>query len=243
MKLGDRNHFRHVPDSPSPRSFAGSKFCGSVRKMQDSLVGDVGDYGKYALLNALAGNDLKLGVNWYLNREITKVGDGSFTDYQHLRACDPALHDSLMAIVRGDRSVTAIERSGILPRDMIFFSQPVSKPRSNWHDRALQALAGADLVFMDPDTGFGHAGPAHILLEEVRPYMRRGQSLIIYQHHFHHEKIEATIPRTLNLLASLGCGTEPWAFVFRRLQARMYFIIPAPAHVETLALVGSGRAL
>lgn len=43
-----------------------------------------------------------------------------------------------------------------------------------------------------------------------------------------------TIPRTFALLKSLGCVTQPWAFVFRRLQARMYFIVPAPVHVETL---------
>jgi len=30
--------------------------------MRDSYVADVGDFGKYALLNALAGNDLRLGV-------------------------------------------------------------------------------------------------------------------------------------------------------------------------------------
>ena len=31
--------------------------------MQNSYVGDIGDFGKYALLNALAGDELRLGVN------------------------------------------------------------------------------------------------------------------------------------------------------------------------------------
>jgi len=35
--------------------------------MRDSYVADVGDFGKYALLNALAGNDLRLGVFWCRN--------------------------------------------------------------------------------------------------------------------------------------------------------------------------------
>ena len=30
--------------------------------MRDSYVGEVGDFAKYGLLNALAGNDLRLGV-------------------------------------------------------------------------------------------------------------------------------------------------------------------------------------
>jgi hypothetical protein len=137
--------------------------------MQNSYVGDVGDYGKYALLNALTGDDLCPGVNWYLNADTTKIGDGKFTDYRRLRYCDPALHDQLMAIVHADRSVVAVERSGILPPNTIFFSLPVSKPRAKWHGHALETLAGADLVFMDPDTGFGLAGPAYIVPEEVRP--------------------------------------------------------------------------
>ena len=37
--------------------------------MQNSYVSDIGDFGKYALLNALAGHELRLGVNWYLNAD------------------------------------------------------------------------------------------------------------------------------------------------------------------------------
>jgi hypothetical protein len=202
--------------------------------MQNSYVGDIGDFGKYALLNALAGDELRLGVNWYLNADRENGGDGKFTSYPHLRACDPVLHDALKAIVQNDRSVAAVERSGILPRKTVFFSLPVSKPRAAWNDRALNILFGADLVFMDPDTGFGPAEPAYVVPEEVSPYLHRGQSLIIYQHHFHHEKVDVTIPRTFAKLRSLGCQTEPWAFLFQRKSVRIYFIAPAPAHVETL---------
>lgn len=35
--------------------------------MQNRYVGDVGDFGKYTLLNALASSGLRLGVVWYLN--------------------------------------------------------------------------------------------------------------------------------------------------------------------------------
>ena len=127
-----------------------------------------------------------------------------------------------------------MERRGILPRKTVFFSAPVSKPRADWNDRALKILSGTDLVFMDPDTGFGPAKPAYVVPEEVSPYLHRGQSLIIYQHHFHHEKVDVTIPRTFALLQSLGCETAQWAFVFRAKSVRIYFIVPAPAHVEML---------
>jgi len=34
--------------------------------MQDRYAGDIGDYGKIALLKALQTQGLSIGVNWYL---------------------------------------------------------------------------------------------------------------------------------------------------------------------------------
>ena len=34
--------------------------------MKNQYVGDIGDYGKYALLKAFSDNGVKLGINWYL---------------------------------------------------------------------------------------------------------------------------------------------------------------------------------
>src|SRR5947209_11324823 len=45
--------------------------------MRHEYVGDVGDFGKYALLNALASKDMPLGVVWYLNTCIESNNDGS----------------------------------------------------------------------------------------------------------------------------------------------------------------------
>jgi hypothetical protein len=47
--------------------------------MRDSYVADIGDFGKYALLNALAGNDLRLGVLWCRNSLRASVADSSVT--------------------------------------------------------------------------------------------------------------------------------------------------------------------
>jgi hypothetical protein len=174
-----------------------------------------------------------------------------FTDYPHLRACDPVLHDSLRSIVQsGRRSVDAVERAGILPANTVFFSQPCpsrdgwnrAAGRTAWNARALETLAGADLVFMDPDNGLTRQ-PASLIAgnwakyvapEEVTPYLRGGKSLVIY-HHQTREKggLAVTIPEKFALLRSLGCET-PWAFVFRRVSVRIYFVVPSPAHVETL---------
>ncbi len=49
--------------------------------MQNRYVGDVSDFAKFALRNALAGDDLRLGVHWYLNADEEPNSDGKFTEY------------------------------------------------------------------------------------------------------------------------------------------------------------------
>lgn len=134
--------------------------------MQDRYVGDIGDFGKYGLLNALAGADLRLGVHWYLNADEEANGDGRFTDYLRIRGCDPQLYDALNDIVRrGRRRVAEVESAGILPSRTLYFSQPLRvrdarnreerlSRRADWNAKALETLAAAEMAFMDRDGGF-----------------------------------------------------------------------------------------
>ena len=48
--------------------------------MQDRYAGDIGDYGKIALLKALQVQGLSIGVNWYKTEALAveKKADGSF---------------------------------------------------------------------------------------------------------------------------------------------------------------------
>jgi hypothetical protein len=41
--------------------------------MQNKYVGDIGDYGKYALLNLLCARELKCFVIWYLSEAIRRT--------------------------------------------------------------------------------------------------------------------------------------------------------------------------
>lgn len=59
--------------------------------MQHRYTADVGDFGKFGLLNALSGNVLRLGVMWYLNLAEEPNADGRFTNYAQLQTCDPSL--------------------------------------------------------------------------------------------------------------------------------------------------------
>jgi hypothetical protein len=223
--------------------------------VQDRYVGDIGDFGKYALLNALAANDLRLGVQWCHNADEEATPDGKFTCYSHLRGCDSLLYDKLEGIVqRGYRAVTEVQSAAVLPSGTLFFSESLSSRqakdrrdrrarRKAWNARALEVLSRADLVFMDPDNGLGRDpadsgainGAKYVFSDELRPYFQRGQSLVIYQHQTREKGgLEAMLPRIFRNLRSLGFDSV-WALIFRRSSVRVYFVLPAPAHLAILA--------
>ncbi len=95
---------------------------------------------------------------------------------------------------------------------------------------------------MDPDNGLteklpeelGSRGVKYVCAKEIAPYYRRGQSLVIYQHQTRAKGgLRVLIERRVELLRSLGCA-HVWAFKFRRRPVRAFFVIAAPAHLETL---------
>jgi hypothetical protein len=89
--------------------------------MQNRYVGDVGDFGKYGLLDFIVSEtELKLGMNWYLTSPVAKEGqssDGKFYDYllpgtkyeakskvskkyaQRMKDCDEKLYKKLQKII------------------------------------------------------------------------------------------------------------------------------------------------
>lgn len=147
--------------------------------MQDRYTGDLGDFGKYALLKALAGDGtdhlppLRLGVQWYRVPDEPRGNDGRFIDYldrssendARFRVCDEPLYDALGRIVREQRRrLEAIEDGGILPAGTRFFNRALTYDgirstkertayRGRWHADAMDALADCALVFCDPDNG------------------------------------------------------------------------------------------
>ena len=131
--------------------------------MQDRYAGDIGDYGKIALLRELQSCGLSIAVNWYLAEPLDmerkadgtfKQEDGKYRIPEKMMVCDKALSDILTGIAdSAERSVKALERSDLIP-DVIYFSEPVTvDDRTGWHEKAMMKLASADVVFVDPDNG------------------------------------------------------------------------------------------
>src|SRR5512140_547619 len=87
--------------------------------MQDRYAGDVGDFGKFAVLRALA-TDRALGVCWYRCSGAGEANnDGRHVAYldqpERYRALDPGAFDAMANVVRSERSLGALEACGLLP--------------------------------------------------------------------------------------------------------------------------------
>jgi hypothetical protein len=208
--------------------------------MRDRFVGDVGDFGKYGLLRVLSGRDLRLGVLWYF------VGD-RMTHYLEqpgkFRDCDEKLFDTLRVLVGGcQRSVATVEKRKILPRDTVFFREPVppqAEMRQAWLDCALKKTRDCGVVFLDPDNGLadapfgeGRISPKHAYYEELEPFLRREQSLILW-----HQPgfLKGAVPLLLAEIESRFPGYEIHALTHHRVVFRAFFVISARKHRQLLA--------
>lgn len=168
--------------------------------MKDQYVGDIGDYGKYALLQAFAKAGVRVGVNWYIT-DNDGSNDGKFVNYlkeDRMRWYDSEVFDALKKIAnKENKSVKDIQKSGIII-DAIFYDKKIDASgspkerddfRKEWFKESESVLADADLIFMDPDNGLLENGNAsklgaekYILPEEVEKYFRAGHDVVYYCH-------------------------------------------------------------
>ena len=252
--------------------------------MQNRYVGDLGDFGKYGLLNGLCCPDrmsqhatswpmlyasemepadrqsLTLGVTWYLVPDESHNGDGKYVQYlepsahnqEYYRACDPLLYDELSAIINADkRSVCSIRDSQSLPPGTQYFEGALTfegiqsllhrmNHRCDWLQQGLDATAGCDVVFVDPDNGIAgqvspcqSRGPKYVFYDDLLPYVRRNQSLVVYHHIGRQGSARKQIQDKMNeIQMRLGC--EAFALLYHRGSARVFFVIPISEHWDML---------
>jgi hypothetical protein len=179
------------------------------RFLQDKYVADVGDWGKYGLLRALA-RGVSLGIIWYLVPDDNRCKDGRYIQYlkqpDKFRQPDQKLFDALAGLVPDRRSVADVESSGILPSGTRFFSERLVLKdisafsmrgrqeriarRSEWFSRAIAKVRDCGIVLVDPDNGVECAsvepcasnGPKYIAWNELLELARGRQTLIVYHH-------------------------------------------------------------
>lgn len=223
--------------------------------MRDSYVADVGDFGKYALLNALAGSDLRLGVLWCRNTEPDATQDGLFTAYPELRPCDPNLYDRLAPLKNKRRALSQVENNDILPANTLFYGTAIPAPkvpcfgtaareaqtrlRAEWFEDGFKKLSQAELVFLDPDNGMAakrakkhlRNSVKYVFEDEVINWLNRSQSVVLYQHQ-QRKTLSAQVSEQRKIL---GAGRACHAVSFHRRAVRIYYILPAENHQARIA--------
>lgn len=158
--------------------------------MQDRYAGDVGDFGKFAILRALAG-DRTLGVCWYrCSGAGERTNDGRHVAYldrpELYRHLDAPAFDAMRAVVRRERSLRALERCRLLP-GATYHGDEVPRDRAArtaWFAHLARTVDHCDLVFTDADNGFEWStlSPKCVARAEARALRRRGRALLLYHH-------------------------------------------------------------
>ena len=179
--------------------------------------------------------------------------DPDHKDVEKHRSCDPDLWAKLRQYVdEGRRCVHCIQGSGILPADTLYYDAllhyPIHLPRpdrkrnrSLWLAAALQATAAADLVCVDPDNGIAKPeqmlrlrGPKFTYISDLQEFWNREQSLVVYQHLGMSEPAKKQIAKKAATLRDGLPGAEPIPLWYHRGTARVFFVIPQPAHRDRI---------
>ncbi|MEM6259778.1 MAG: hypothetical protein AAGI37_15995 [Planctomycetota bacterium] len=179
--------------------------------MQHRYVPDLGDFSKFAVIDALSGKgEDRTALIWYLVNpyEVSEAhkNDGKHTAYlvddrQRIAECHPGLYQRFQAIYRtGEKHVGVYARHRVLP-NINYFPEPLSYDgqvlsqreacRARWLELALQAASEADLVVLDPDNGLmanrlsvrSQSAVKYATLDECKAFYASGQrTLVVYQH-------------------------------------------------------------
>ena len=164
---------------------------------------------------------------------------------KRFRPCDAELLDALARIANSERSVSAVERSGVLPPDSVYCNEvtPPGAARRVWAQSAFRAVADCAIVFVDPDNGLAprsvgplsRRAPKYVLLDEVQRGLGTHQSLVAYHHLDRTGPAAEQAQRHLTALrGAFPDHAEPWAVRFRRGTGRLYLVVPAVQHEDVL---------
>ena len=163
---------------------------------------------------------------------------------QRFRACDETVHDALAALVGSQRrSVASLEQADLLP-NAVYWNLAINKPRRIWFDRALKAMSGCDLVFVDPDNGIECTGLRDtqarsckfVFRSEIQSLILQGSSVVVYHHtgRLGGTAEEQTKRQLQSLCDQFSLAEEPFGVLFRRGTTRAYLILPGPTHHDML---------
>ena len=169
--------------------------------------------------------------------------------------CDEELYLALGEMVAGgDRRVGKVEASGLLPQGTSYHSELLdprgvtrqrgrqlrelrADTREGWNERALEYTQDCGIIFLDPDNGLetGSIAPGDLratkyaYYEELRPYLDRKQTLVVYHHLNRSSRSQQQIFRRQRDIYE-RLGRRAFAMRYHRGSPRAFIIIPQEKH-------------
>lgn len=229
--------------------------------MKNQYFADVGDFGKYGMLNFFSKSNLILGFNWYLTRDDNRT-DGKFIDYFNkldFLVCNSELHDFLhRCVVEGRRNVDELSNfsafestlmfTDILQIDHIKALSPQGramrlKVRHDWFKSSMNYLSDCDIIFCDPDNGIetrslsttGKDSVKYVLVDEIKEMVEAGKSVICYNHR-DRSKESDYFDRFKEVALDLGSDISLRVLRFGRYSVRDYLFFIRPEHEDDMTI-------
>ena len=78
------------------------------------------------------------------------------------------------------------------------------------------------------------AAAAYAFLDELDPFLRRGQSLVVYQHQTRSGDMKTQVRGWLTRMGREWSMSPMWAIIFGLGLVRAYFVLPAERHRQVL---------
>jgi hypothetical protein len=187
---------------------------------------------------------------WYTTTIPETNSDGKHVNFSHLRHLDDEVFDRLSELRSKERTIKAVENSGVLPAETVYFAKPVPHPnkptnwelqrqlRAFWVQEALDVVKDADIVFLDPDNGVAPRGMSkskrvackYVFPDEIEHFYTARRSVVIYQRQ-QRRKLQDQIQDQLPNLKHLA---PVWAVSFHAFSSRIYYVLPAKIHENSL---------
>lgn len=184
--------------------------------------------------------------------------DHSPKNDRQFRQCDPELYDALVDIIhKKARNVSSIRKCNIMPPGTVFYEEhlyfdgtPANSPgarrkrtayRNGWVQDALSATKDCDIIFIDPDNGleagtkrYQKLGPKYVFFDELEPYCKREQSLIIYHHTSRRGTAEEQVREHLAQIDERLNSSSTFALLYHRGSSRAFLVVPSEKHKTIL---------
>lgn len=226
--------------------------------MQNRYAGDVGDFGKLSLLRFLFHDpQYRIGIIWYLFPNESYNEDGRHIEYLSNRKfleVDEDVCRRLSVVVNNDRSVGALENSGLFPPNTIYFSEALDfhltfpsqkqidrenreEGRGQWLEKAITVVSACNVLFLDPDNGLETSSCSgtsrlksgkYAYYSEIGEFAKGKDATVVYHHLSRTGTHMDQISRRIDALRQeVGLDNKIFALRYWPYSPRAYFILAA----------------